>query len=57
MLIGFLSDLKQDVNTLNAIGKDAESHTELKVKLFEFVEFHVVVKELSQLLTFISYCK
>ncbi|XP_031626848.1 uncharacterized protein LOC116343092 [Contarinia nasturtii] len=45
MILAFVNDLKQEVNTLNAIGKDGRNQTELKGKLSEFVEFHVTVKE------------
>lgn len=47
ILLAFINDLKEEVITLNAIGKDEESHIKLEEKLSDFIEFHVIVKELS----------
>ncbi|XP_031621400.1 odorant receptor coreceptor-like [Contarinia nasturtii] len=46
MLLAFIKDLKQEVNTMNAIYTAEENRSELKVKLIEFVEFHNTVKEM-----------
>lgn len=47
MLLAFIKDLKQEVNSINVIGKGESSHFKLKEKIFEIVEFHATVKELS----------
>lgn len=47
MLLVFIKDLKQEADTLNAIGKTERSQTEIKEIFFNFIEFHVHVKELS----------
>lgn len=47
MLLAFINDLQQEVDTLNTIGKAEGNHADLKEELSEFVEFHATVKELS----------
>lgn len=47
MLISFAKDLKVNLDTINEIGKNKENKAELKSAVFEFIEFHSDVQQLS----------